>query len=527
MKRRHFIKSAATAGVVLPAIFDGFFMKAFASSPLVKALQQAATDTDHVLVLIQLGGGNDGLNTLIPLDQYSALYSARPQVILPESSILPLAGADNAGLHPAMGALQNLYNEGKVSIVQSVGYPNQNFSHFRSTDIWMTGADAGQNLNTGWMGRYLHYEYPNYPDDYPNDTMPDPPAIEIGGTQSLTFMGPVTGMAYAIADPNFFYEFVSGIQTPSAPTPAGEQLDYVRLISRQSQVYGQRIKEASDAITAQATYPDDNNLAQQLRIVARLIAGGMQTRVYMVHINGFDTHDSQVENDDHTTGEHALLLQYLSDAIAAFQNDLQFLNIADRVLAMTFSEFGRRIIGNDSLGTDHGAAAPMFIVGNAVQPGILGSNPVIPAFATEDDNIPMQYDFRSVYATLLRNWFCLPDTDLVSVMLQDFPVLPLIAASDCANTALHELHQQTGLTLIQAQPNPFAQQTTVSFTNTDQPALIQVFDSRGQLVQTLANGRFPAGTNTLVWNAEKLPAGIYYLRLQNGFRQQVKAVVKL
>lgn len=527
MKRRHFVKSVATKGVMLPSIFSGFFLKAFAASPLVQALQQSDSNNNNVLVLIQLNGGNDGLNTVIPIDQYANLYSARPQVILPETSLLPLAGYDTVKLHPAMGGMRNLFNEGKVKIVQSVGYPNQNFSHFRSTDIWLSGSDANQYLPTGWMGRYLHYEYPNYPAQYPNETMPDPLAVEIGGSQSLGFMGPNTGMAYSIADPNFFYEFVSGIQTPAAPTPAGEQLDYVRLISRQSQVYGQRIKDASDAVTAQASYPDGNNLAQQLRIVARLIAGGLQTRVYMVHIGGFDTHDSQVEDADHTIGEHATLLNRLSEAVSAFQNDLQTLNIADRVLTMTFSEFGRRIKANSSLGTDHGAAAPMFLIGNGVFAGILGNNPTIPPFVGVEDNLPMQYDFRSVYATVLRDWFCVPSADLEGVMLQAFPVLPLIAASDCVTVATHEANQQSGLNILHIAPNPFNLNTRLQFTSSGSNLLIQVFNSQGQLVQTLANGWYEQGAHSLHWDTYALPKGVYYCRLQDGFRQQVKAVAKM
>ena len=272
--------------------------------------------------MIKLGGGNDGLNTVVPLDQYSTLYNVRPQVVLPESSLLSLNGADEVALHPAMTGLRNLYNEGKMSVVQSVGYANQNYSHFRSTDIWMTGSDEDQTLNTGWAGRYLNYEYPNFPNEYPNATMPDPLAVELGYATSLVFQGPITSMSYAISDPQYFYELAAGLESPTPDTRAGEQLAYIRSISRQSRLYNEVVTAAYNNVTTQGLYPA-TGLAQQLAVVAKLIAGGLKTRLYLVHLDGFDTHDSQVVDTDHTVGEHADLLRELSDAVTAFMNDLE------------------------------------------------------------------------------------------------------------------------------------------------------------------------------------------------------------
>jgi uncharacterized protein (DUF1501 family) len=181
MKRRDFLRNTVPAAAIFPAIIDGYSVKAFnADSPLMRALMDPAIDTDHVLVIIQLSGGNDGLNMVVPISNYSSYYNARTNIAIPEAKILKLNGNAQTGLHPKMTGMQTMFNEGKLNIVQAVGYPDPNFSHFRATDIWMSGSDADKNVTTGWTGRYLASEYPNYPVGYPNDTMRDPLAIQIG-----------------------------------------------------------------------------------------------------------------------------------------------------------------------------------------------------------------------------------------------------------------------------------------------------------------------------------------------------------
>lgn len=524
MNRRNFIKNTGLAGVMLP-FMGNWTIKALAASPFATA--NLNTDTDHVLVMIQLGGGNDGLNTFVPLDQYDRLQNARPQVILPQASLLPITGVSNAALHPAMGGMQQLYNEGKVSIVQSVGYPNPDYSHFRSSDIWLTAANSNQFLNTGWVGRYLNYEYPNFPMDYPNPTMPDPLGVEIGYSQSLVFQGPFTGMGFTISDPASFYQIVQGIQSPLPDTPAAEQLAYVRLIARQSQIYNAVIKDAYENVTAaQNGYPD-TELANKLKIVARLVAGGLKSRFFLIHHNGFDTHSDQVAENNHTLGEHANLLGELSGAISAFMTDINALGIGDRIATMTFSEFGRRIIANDSSGTDHGTSAPLFVVGNKVNGGIVGDNPFIPINATVDDNLAMQHDFRSVYSTMLRDWFCVPEADLDTILLQEFPTLPLIGSSDCVASGIHTQNQQAGQSFITASPNPMTEQTEISIESEGGYTMVQIFDTSGQLVAVPLKGNLARGTHRFSFVSSHLPVGTYYCRLQNGAIQQVKTLIKV
>jgi uncharacterized protein (DUF1501 family) len=528
MKRRDFLRTSIPAAV-LPALINGYSVKAFASdSPLVNALLQNNTNTDHVLVIIQLSGGNDGLNMVIPISTYSSYYNARTNVAIAEPKILKLNGYTDTGLHPSMTGYQSMYNEGKAKIIQAVGYPQPDFSHFRATDIWMSSSNSNQEVYTGWAGRYLNYEYPNFPNGYPNTSVPDPLAIQIGSTSSLTFQGPSVNMGMSITNPTSFYNLISGTSDPVPNTPAGKELKYIRLVAQQTQQYATTIKSAANKVTTQAPYPSNNSLADQLKIVARLVKGGLKTRVYMVSFGGFDTHSVQVNAADTATGTHATLLQRVSDAMKAFQDDLKFLNIEDRVIGMTFSEFGRRIKSNSSVGTDHGAAAPMLLFGSRIDGGVLGTNPAIPTSASVNDNVPMQYDFRSIYSTILQNWFCLPKNVVqglfpasINTQLQD---LPLIKGGSCTGSIINN----SGNSLITNYPNPFTSSTKIQFTTEGGPTLIQIMDTLGRVVKTLLETDYPqAGTYFVSFDSENLPSGIYYARLQNGASQQVRPMLKV
>ncbi len=282
MRRRDFLRNSVPAGVMLPSLINGMTVKAFgAESLLMQGLFSPTTETDHVLVIIQLNGGNDGLNTVIPLEYFPNYIRARSNMYIPQQKVLNLAGTDKAGLHPSMTGMQALFNDGKMSVIHSVGYPQPNFSHFRATDIWMSASDSREVVNSGWTGRYLNYEYPNFPNGYPNSTMPDPLAIQIGSTTSLALQGPAVSMGMSISNPSNFYNFINGVQDPAPNTPAGKELTYIRQVAQQTTEYAESIKTASAKVTQQAAYPN-NSLASQLKIVARLIAGGLKTRIYMV-----------------------------------------------------------------------------------------------------------------------------------------------------------------------------------------------------------------------------------------------------
>ena len=529
MKRRDFLSGAVPMAALLPELINGYSVNAFTmQNSLVQALMRGETLTDHVLVIIQLSGGNDGLNTVIPVADYSKYFNARSNVAIPEAAVLPITGVTGTGLHPAMTGLQTLFAEGKAKVIQSVGYPQPNFSHFRATDIWMSGSNSNQEVYSGWAGRYLDYEYPGYPDGYPNASMPDPLAIQIGSSTSLTLQGPTRNMGLSITNPSSFYNLLSGATDYAPNTRAGKELTYIRQINQQTQGYASVIRTAANAVTTQVPYPTGNSLADQLKIVARLIKGGLKTRVYMVSFGGFDTHSVQV-NADKVTGTHATLLGRVSAAIKAFQDDLKFLSIEDRVLGMTFSEFGRRVRSNSSVGTDHGAAAPLFLFGSQVDPGMLGVNPTLPASATVNDNLPMQYDFRSVYGTILEKWFCLDKSVVQSLfppnINSQLQTLPLVKQGACSGVTPPPLPaRELSITNF---PNPFTSRTTIQFTTEGGHTLLQVFDTLGRLITVLANKEFVAGTHRIDFDSEGLPPGIYYARLQNGIAQEVRAMMKV
>ncbi|MBE7176541.1 MAG: DUF1501 domain-containing protein, partial [Mucilaginibacter polytrichastri] len=248
--------------------------------------------------------------------------------------------------------------------------------------------------------------------------------------------------------------------------------------------------------------------------------------VYMVSIGSFDTHAKQVYENAKETGEHATLLMKTSDAIKAFMDDLKYLRVSQRVAGMTFSEFGRRIKSNASLGTDHGTAAPMFVFGDYVQKGVLGTSPQISTSTTVNDNLPMQYDFRSVYATMLKTWFCVPDETLNRVMLQNFQDLPLFKTSTpCVSGDLQAVNAASGENLISNYPNPFQHSTTITYKSKGGRVLIQVFDVQGRLIKTLVNGDKAEGSYSVTLENENFRPGVYYARLQNDALQQVRSMV--
>ena len=523
MKRRDFLRTTVPA-TVLPAVINGLSLKAFAEDSPLHALLSNATDTDHVMVIVQLSGGNDGLNMVLPRDNYSSYYNARTNIAIPEAKILALNKFDNTGLNPAMTGMQTLFNEGKLGIVQAVGYPQPNFSHFRATDIWMSAADSTQVLTSGWGGRYLNYEYPNFPTGYPTSSMPDPLGIQIGSVTSLTFQGPAVNMGMSISNPTSFYNLLNGVEDPAPATPAGKELKYVRLVSKQTQQYAAVVKDAAARVPVQGAYPANNSLADQLKIVARLVKGGLKTRVYMVSYGGFDTHSLQVNPADTTIGTHANLLKNISDAVKAFQDDLKGLGVDERVVGMTFSEFGRRIKSNSSGGTDHGAAAPMILFGKNVTPAVWGTSPAIPVNATVNDNIPMQYDFRSVYASLLENWLCVKNSDLQSIMLKNFQNIPVVNSASCKIAPPNT----SGTNLITNYPNPFTSSTRITFTTQGGHTLIQIMDTLGRVLATPVDQDYPMpGNYSITFNSGALPSGVYYARLQNGAIQQVRTMMKV
>ena len=524
MKRRTFFKRALPIATV-PFLVNGFEMKAFGKGSLFEKLLRSATQTDRVLVIVQLTGGNDGLNTVIPLDQYSALSTSRANILIPDNLVLPLNGTTLTGLHPSMTGLQTMYNNQQVAIVQGVSYPNQSFSHFTATDIWLTGSDSNQVLPTGWVGRFLDQEYAGYPVGYPNTQAPDPLALQIGSVVSTALQGPSVNMGIAVSNLSNFYQLTTGNYNTAPNNPAGHELSFLRETSLQTNQYSASIQNAAAQQNLSTKYPTagTNSLADQLAIVARLIGGGLQTKIYMVSLGSFDTHSAQVDGTaGNESGTHADLLQKFSDAVAAFQDDITLMQQQDRVIGMTFSEFGRRIISNASLGTDHGTAEPVFLFGSQVKGGLLGTNPVIPANATVNDNLAMQQDFRSIYSTVLKNWFCVPDDVLMASMLQTFSLVDVLNAT--CTTGVNNISADQNNSL-RNYPNPANSSTIIEFETTGGNIQIKLYDEVGHEVETIVEGTYAPGTYQTDLDTHSLAKGVYFYTLKQGEQRVTKRML--
>lgn len=522
MKRRTFIRNTATAASV-PLLMGGMSVQALAKNNLLNSMMEGC-DPDRILVLIQLNGGNDGLNTLLPLDQYSNLANARSNILIPERQALKLT--TEVGLHPAMTGMENLYKDGKLGVVQDVGYPNPNFSHFRSTDIWTTGSPADEVWETGWIGRYLDQRYPGYPTGYPNSTHPDPLAITLGAIVSQTCQGPVVNMSMAM-DPNAnFDQLLTGCSTMPAPAnPYGTELAFLRQSVQQTNAYLTSLENAfNTGNNMSSMYPaNGNNLAAQLQLVAKLISGGLKTQFYICNIGGFDTHANQVDTSDTTQGFHANLLEQVSVAMSAFQDDLNQLGLEKEVLGMTFSEFGRRIGSNGSTGTDHGAAAPLFLFGEDVNPMIHGNNPTIPSQVAPNDNIPMQFDFRSIYGSVLQDWFCMEEADIKNLLFDDYQHVPVLKSTA---TSVEDLIGLGKITLGQNFPNPASGYTRIPLSLEEGVFVsLSLFNGNGQLIRVISERQFAAGDHEISVDLNDLAAGVYHYRMQVGDQQAMKSMV--
>lgn len=520
MKRRNFIKTAGAAAT-LPMFLNGMQLAAMPKSSLFNFLDP---ESDRVLVLVQMNGGNDGLNMVIPRDQYTGLAVVRPNIMLPENKVGALT--NKVGLHPAMTGVKSLYDAGKLTVVQAAGYPNQNRSHFRSTDIWTSGSPSNKFWNTGWLGRDFEEDYPEYPTGYPSAEHPHPFAITMGSIVSQTCQGTVSNYSMTLENPFNLFPLTEAGGTTPPNTPYGRELSFLRSSIAQTNAYADSITDAANIGKNKVTYPENNKLAGQLKNVALLIAGGLKTKVFVVNIGGFDTHSNQVIASDTTTGDHANLLKLLSDAISTFQSDLKLLGLEQRVVGMTFSEFGRRIRSNEGEGTDHGTAAPLMLFGSCVNPGILGENPTITADIGKDEGVAMQHDFRDIYGSILMDWFGATELDAKALLHEGFRYLPVLRNCN-ATTAIQEL-PNADLIEVSNYPNPFSDITNITFKLPEDASVrLSVFDAMGSELQVLFSKRLNGGEHQVPFNGANLASGIYFYRLQVGNQVKTKRMVKV
>ena len=496
MDRRSFLRNlglVAGAGTVSMAL-GNIPIRAFSRS-----FMNIQAVNGKVIVLLQLSGGNDGLNTIIPVED-SLYYNARPSLGIRKEDAIYLNNL--TGMHPSLQPLKALYDEGMVAVLQNVGYASPDRSHFRATDIWLSASDSNVVIDDGWVGRYLAKVLP----DHNPINSEHPMAIQIGSTQSALLECTCQGtMGISFESPNQFYQLINGSTADNDPPPdtiAGNQLKYIKEIAALSIRYAQIIKEKADLVENKAEYPN-TRLARQLAIVAELIAGGLETPVYLTSIGGFDTHANQA-------GGHANLLTTVAQAIEAFQTDLRLLGIEDRVVLMTFSEFGRRVEQNGSAGTDHGTAAPLFVIGRNVFGGVYGNNPDLTDLDNNGD-IKYKYDFRQLYATLLTQQLGMPIDRMPDVLMRGFETLPLISEKAGNLTGPSVFH------LEQNYPNPFNPSTTINYyLRIPQSVKLEVFSAAGDKVATLVNAYQDVGNYDVQFDGKSYSSGVYFARLDVG-----------
>ena len=408
--RRNFLSASGmlTAGSFL---FDRSLIRTFMPSPLLASL--ANSETDRVLVLVRLDGGNDSLNMVIERGN-DLYYSARPTIAIPDNNLWAMS--PEYGMPLTTSALQPMWDNGMMKAVFNVGYPQPNFSHFRSYDIIATGSASDEYLTTGWLGRFLDNQYPAYLEAPPTV----PPALQIGVRSNLIFRSDVANMALAVNSPQEFYQIASSGQlynTSGLGNTAHElELAFMRQTANSAFRYAATVKDAYFKGANTTDYQANNDLAEQMSIVARLIKGNLGTKIYLVQLGGFDTHAEQADS-------HPVLMNKLSSAISAFYTDLAEAGMGDKVLTMTFSEFGRTIYENGSFGTDHGRGTHSLLFGGGLGSGFEGTYQDL-------SNPNFSVDFRNLYATILQDWLGSEPDMIRYVMGQPFdPINGLVPAT--------------------------------------------------------------------------------------------------
>jgi uncharacterized protein (DUF1501 family) len=434
--RRKFLRTSmlgAAASWTLPVFLEKTFFTLDAMA--AETVTQAVTGKDGtILVVLQMAGGNDGLNMIVPFAD-DAYYRSRPRLGIPASQVLKLDSY--AGLNPKLPGLKSLFDEGHLSVIQGVGYPNPNRSHFRSTEIWQTASDADRNENEGWLGKYFDSCCAGADPTVGvaiGDQMPQafvartPTGVTFSKPEQFRWMSSEKKTGPMSAEETFFRQLNGASDEDAVPaandggsigalaggTKASQSaVDFLQRTALDAQLSSDKILAIARKYKSNIPYPN-GQLAASLSLVARMIAGGLPTRVYYASQGGFDTHAGQLNTHDR-------LMTELNDSLGAFVADLKQQGNFDRVLLMTFSEFGRRVAENANGGTDHGAAAPMFVLGGAVKPGLFGKYPSL----TDLDHGDLKFntDFRGVYGTILDRWLKTPSQLVLGRKFSNIPII--------------------------------------------------------------------------------------------------------
>ncbi len=554
--RRDFLLRMGLGGAAASFTVGNMPVQAYSHHSMFQSLRDI--ETDRVLVLIQLTGGNDGLNTIVPISN-DIYYQNRPSISISSSDAIQMN--NDFGLHPALAEWESIWGDGNLGIIHGVGYPDSTLSHFRSSDIWTTGSGANDYLNTGWVGRALGETYPDYalsPPDYPL-------AVQLGKAASVLMKGPVGPMGMNILNDSIFERLAEGgsiYDEQDVPgTIYGQELAFARTISNDSYEYAAIISDAMSGISNSVSYPSNNELSDSMASVARMIKGGLPTHIYLVGLGGFDTHTNH-------ESRHGQLMEKLGGAMKAFYDDLQSSGDADRVLMMTFSEFGRRIGENSSNGTDHGAAAPIIVMGNEVAGGFYGEESDL-SNTTGGGNVVHSTDFRRVYSSVLQSWLGIDVAATTAVFGGDFGVIPFIEGTTGddgdpdagdgggdggdgggdggdgggdggdggdgggdggdggSSTGIGD-EDVASFSLKQNYPNPFTGRTQIEFElPTSMRADVTVYDMMGRQIEVLTKGNLSSGRHTMTFDATGLASGVYICRLTTALGTSVRRMTVL
>ena len=518
--RRDFLTRVGFGMAGASVMMNGVPISAFGHAPILHALSGQAVN--RVLVLVQLNGGNDALNMVVPheIDEY---YRVRPTISIPKNSVISLE--NDHGLHPAMESLNNLWVNNQLAAVLNTGYSSSTRSHFEGTVNWATG--SGEVIGGG-STRFTSGIWGRYAADVIQDLGAPPThpmAVRIGGPVSL-FQSDSGNLGVSLGDS----EFIDEIARRGLFDATDNRLDaydyatpvkYVRSVANAALSYVSSIQRAANEGTNLAgNYP--NGLGQNMAAAARLIRGGLGARIISVSIGGFDTHSNQGQ----TTGRHADLLRTLADSIAAFQADLAADGLDEDVLVMTFSEFGRTLGENGSRGTDHGAGGSLLLAGKPLKRGVYGEQSDLISELAGGDPRP-KTDHRSVSASILQDFFGLPATQVDELMGESFPRMDLIESKIRVGT--ESAGTPEAFELEQNYPNPFNPATRISY-RLDEPGQVRlnVYDIQGRHIESLVDGHQAAGSYTVNFEAHHLPSGtyIYNLTTPRGTRTRKMTLIK-
>lgn len=502
MKRRDFLKTSAVAAgaVAAPYVMKG---KTF---DLVPNNNIQSFEDDTIIIILELFGGNDGVNTIIPFED-DWYHTRRP--ILGYHNIEDVRRFQSSSLYFNKhtvdeihnGGLINLMENGRLAIVEGVGYRSPDLSHFRSRDIWHCGInpehDSSVSLLTGWLGRYLETKIPNFPLEIPEH----PLALAVEGYAPLLFNGTKGRMGVAVEDPDKFYELGKGLN-PKDPMLTPEKIyddehNFNCVIAQQTELYSNAVKTAYDAGVGKLKVQySDESVPQKFKIISSLIAGGLKTKVYYMRLANFDSHAQQM--DENFNGQHPTLLKNVASGICEFMDDAVQQGYADRVVGMTISEFGRRAYDNSSRGTDHGAANNQFVFGTRVNSAYFGNPPDLENL-DEDGNVNKQFDFRQTYTDFLKTWFGADEQEIFDLFgLNDlggnFEPIGLLKPPLSVEDKIAPLNGQN----VVVYPNPSRGQISIGF-ELKRPATVEIriSDIFGANVKRIEKSYLSAGRQAI------------------------------